>query len=635
MGKIANKPSLAEYLARRRTLFLIVASICIIILVANLESRETTILVGNLLYIPVTFFMAASSFALLRKQRKIEDRDMGWVLFFGATVTWLVAEHVWIITELVLHGKTFPSAADFFYIGGYVLMGAFIFRMLWPLKSYVSSNIKVLATLIVSVFLVPSILTAYSSGGEDPLSMILSLAYPVMDGVLLWPGIIVLASSFKIKSGRFWTWISIGIISLLVGDTMFSYVSSVSEYYTGYPAEIFFYCAYIIFGYASLTRVRQALAHKPLLEEVREAFQGLPLRSRFSTWKTLLILSVSLVTTFVVLMVETDVTRHLTTNQLDALTPAGYAISGLIAIPVTILVFSRKKIHGLRSKIKEAQIPYEKPVPPETEPIVNAIQQLIYRQEQRQNMMMPFWTALVVALVVVSTYAITSTISETQTQNAVIPSGRFLLENLQGSTINTWVGWNAFPGQPLHVTIVNSQLVGSSKLQAVKDAILSKDTTVLKNSQAGQATGGSTTYYDGWLGALDHIHQQNSTIPIPTGFEINQSGKAVGDIVIILSTDTDSDGTFGFTKSIADAGNHQLLKSFITIFNVKNLSDRQIGDVVRHEFGHALGLGHSSDPNDLMYTQFHENLAYVSPCDMDALKAIYAGHGAAGFTCTT
>jgi predicted Zn-dependent protease len=52
-------------------------------------------------------------------------------------------------------------------------------------------------------------------------------------------------------------------------------------------------------------------------------------------------------------------------------------------------------------------------------------------------------------------------------------------------------------------------------------------------------------------------------------------------------------------------------------------------NVARHELGHALGLGHSDGPIDLMYAAaessevFGETEVLVSPCDKDGLEAIY------------
>ena len=634
MMKVTSK-SFVEHIVQTRFLFIVLSVVSGVVLIMNLEGSEMSILVGNLMYIPVTFFMVVSSYILLKKQRKIDDKDRGWLLFFGSTISWLVAEHTWMITELVFHSKPFPSVSDFFYIGGYILMGTFIFKMLWPLKKYISFNIKLLSVLVVSVFLVPTVFLAYNSGGEDMLSLSLSLAYPIMDGILLWPGIIVLCTSFKLKIGKFWSLIAIGIVSLLIGDTSFSYLSSSNSYYTGNPFEIFFYAAYIMIGFASIVRTRQALAHSPLIQEVKESFLEHSGKHATSTWKILSIVSSCTVVVFLVLIFQHDITNDLSTNELNLIIPVGYAVSGISVAMIMLSLILRKKSHSFQSKAKQIQSEfYRKNIETDTENRLVTIQEAIYRLEKKRKIMTPIWVALAIILVVIPTYTITSVLTEDKQSQGTIQSGRFLIENLKGSTINTWAAWYTSPRQTLHVTIVNSNLISDEKLQAIKNAISSSKLALIQTPQDGQSSVDNSVYYDGWKGALESLVQQNPSIRIPTDFEISQSDKAVGDIIIILSTDSETDGSLGFTKAIADPEQHQLLKSFITIFDVTNLSDWELEDIVRHEFGHALGLGHSSNSKDLMYYQFHADNAYISKCDLDALTSLYEGRGPVSFTCT-
>jgi predicted Zn-dependent protease len=89
----------------------------------------------------------------------------------------------------------------------------------------------------------------------------------------------------------------------------------------------------------------------------------------------------------------------------------------------------------------------------------------------------------------------------------------------------------------------------------------------------------------------------------------------------------------GWTNSIADASQNQILKSRITIFDVNSLSPAALETVVRSELGHALGLAHSSDPEDLMYTVIETNFPYVSECDVDAMTVLYDGGNTSEVIC--
>jgi len=203
---------------------------------------------------------------------------------------------------------------------------------------------------------------------------------------------------------------------------------------------------------------------------------------------------------------------------------------------------------------------------------------------------------------------------------------RYVTENLRGDTVDTWKFWNMVPGTALTVNILNSGLVDDEKIISIKEAITSDEIKLIDDSLSHKGPQGSySKYYLGWADSLKDAAEFHSTkYPIPTDFNIIESGRGEGDIIILLSNVKDSDGFTGYTKSTIDG--NEILRSYITIYDVKNISEDELSTIVRHEMGHALGLGHSTDPDDLMAPQISMDYPYISECDVSAIVALYDGN---------
>ena len=209
------------------------------------------------------------------------------------------------------------------------------------------------------------------------------------------------------------------------------------------------------------------------------------------------------------------------------------------------------------------------------------------------------------------------------TNDGVMKSG-YVIQNLKGDTIDTFHSWDIPKERTLYVNIVNPNVIDNDKVQIIKDAILSEKTVSLDNSLFHKALPGSqSTYFLGWSGALKQASQTATKFTIPTSFSINE-GSTNGDIAVILSTLESPDGYSGFTRSTVE--NNQILKSTITIYKADQLSSAELETIVRHEFGHAVGLIHSSDPSDLMHSTIETNYPFISNCDVSAITHLYDGN---------
>jgi hypothetical protein len=202
----------------------------------------------------------------------------------------------------------------------------------------------------------------------------------------------------------------------------------------------------------------------------------------------------------------------------------------------------------------------------------------------------------------------------------------YVIQNLKGDTINTWLSWRLVDGTVLHVNVIGADKY-PGKLDLIKDVLLSQKSIAIDDSLLHKGPQGSTsTYYTGWNGALTQVTKDPTQFYIPSKFEVIESSTGAGDITIKLTNEQSGDGYSGYTKSIADESQHQILKSAITIYEVDKLSNEQFKTILRHEFGHALGLAHSTAPEDLMHATIQTEYPYISQCDIDTIKSLYNGN---------
>lgn len=197
---------------------------------------------------------------------------------------------------------------------------------------------------------------------------------------------------------------------------------------------------------------------------------------------------------------------------------------------------------------------------------------------------------------------------------------KYFTENLRGDTVDMWKSWRLVDSK-INVNILKSPRVSEHQLEVIKNAITSEETQEFDDSLVHKGPKGSkSTYYVGWAGALKEASEQETKYNIPTKFEFVENN-GIGDIIITLSSIKDSDGYTGYTKSVTQ--DNEILKSFITIYDISNLTDDQLETILRHEFGHALGLGHSTATEDLMAPTIDMTIPYISDCNIDAIVNLY------------
>jgi uncharacterized membrane protein YwzB len=177
---------------------------------------------------------------------------------------WFAAEITWTYFEIGLKIDTpFPSVADVFWLTGY---GFFAYHLYRIYKFVGKNTVKQTAVLIVSITIaialgylvnliigVSEISYSQEQKADDIILMLVSISYPILDGVLLVPAILILLS---IRNGKLvvthWMLIALSMILLAIADSGFGYmavsnINSVQEvdwiwdilYNTGYLSIAF------------------------------------------------------------------------------------------------------------------------------------------------------------------------------------------------------------------------------------------------------------------------------------------------------------------------------------------------------------------------------------------------------------
>ncbi len=173
---------------------------------------------------------------------------------------------------------------------------------------------------------------------------------------------------------------------------------------------------------------------------------------------------------------------------------------------------------------------------------------------------------------------------------------------------NKLSSWNEFKDNKIPVLILRDAKVSEKQVDIVEFVINSKKV----NSER--------TLFLGWNEGINEV-SKSFGVKIPT-LQVQYKLKSTEAITIYLMDKTSKEGHDGYTNLFYDQ-NGKIQRAFIIIYNVDELDNIELKLIIRHEIGHALGLGHTNSKNDLMQSIINMNYNAISLLDLLALAHIY------------
>ena len=205
--------------------------------------------VGDCIYVGIA---GASSLGLFIGARRIERR-LPWYILSFAVFLLFIAEATWVILDQ-MGLEPWPSIADVFYLAAFpfeALAFLLLVRDRAPGRDIAglidAAVITVVMALLSWVFLMEPYVT------DSSLTVVevgVSVAYPLMDIVIL--GMLARLLTLRGPRSAAFNLLIIGVITTLIGDIAYGYVSLTSEYVDRGWMDASWLLMYVVWGVAAL-----------------------------------------------------------------------------------------------------------------------------------------------------------------------------------------------------------------------------------------------------------------------------------------------------------------------------------------------------------------------------------------------
>lgn len=244
--------------------------------------------------------LIASVWLFTAYRKSTGNEKIFWLLLTIGTLNYFIAEFLWLIYENFLFAEVpFPGQPDFFYMLQPIFyLAAFAFKLAKENQKqhHIKFLFDVLIVMIVAStfswhFLLSPIIAA---GDISTYALIVSLAYPISDLVLLLGVSSIYLSTKKSTFTSSLLALSLGLFFQIIADSAYLHLVSTDQYNSGSFIDPLFILAILFIGFSGVLRTdRAANTHTAISD--KEPLQQLDFLRLSLPYATVLILFVFMV----------------------------------------------------------------------------------------------------------------------------------------------------------------------------------------------------------------------------------------------------------------------------------------------------------------------------------------------------
>lgn len=205
------------------------------------ETLTPRVLLGLAAVAKIALLAAGALLAFACRDRLEEGNPArpAWALLSAGLFSTLVGQMSLAPYQLFANTTPFPSVGDLYFVLSYPF---FIAAFLVFLRAYHESGLPVgsraeraaivLGVAVVAGLAILRLLQPVAAGGGELLDRILTLAYPVLDLVLLLPLALLVRIAARLRgshAGAVWGLVLAGFVSLCLGDIFFAYFTALGQ----------------------------------------------------------------------------------------------------------------------------------------------------------------------------------------------------------------------------------------------------------------------------------------------------------------------------------------------------------------------------------------------------------------------